>query len=592
MARVWFDAATLEVIEPTEADAAAREEIGKIYARLDAAAGKTDVLLSVALPDAVAGSPTRKAPLAEWLKQWDSIREPGVKYTSKTEIAGVSLAGSEATVRVRQSATTTRDGTTRSSAATNTDKWARQDRDWKLKESLMTSYREVEPPTDPESTKRVVAELKQKIVPLNTPEAGKPYEDLAAFGKAVGDARIVALGEATHGTREIFQMKHRLLEYPVEEKGFTVFAIEANWPESQSLDRYVKTGEGDPKAGLREMYFWTWQTEEVLAMVEWMRAYNKDAGKRPKLSFTSFDMQTYKVALGRVVEYLTANAPADVATVESAYAKLRELVTSQKFPDPLFREAVPGAKRVVELMESQREALTKASSPAAFRDALQAARIVVQAAEVRTPGATSSYRDQMMAKNTEWLASEAFPGEKIVLWAHNGHVGTNGSEGFRPMGSWLRDVYRDRMYVLGFAIHKGDVRAVTWENGRSIGLISSPVPAAPEGSGSAVLSAAGTPIFFLNMKSLEGAETLSAWLGRRHLFRQCGAAWNREDAVNNNMGSSVLSRSFDGLIFFEESHAARGPELGCLRIPLRREAHDRSQDAAGQHDLEVIVARE
>ncbi len=157
---------------------------------------------------------------------------------------------------------------------------------------MVWSGAETQPPTDPETVKRVAAELRQRAVPLTTAEAGNPYQDLAAFGKAIGDARVVALGEATHGTREIFQMKHRLLEYLVKEKGFTVFAIEANWPESMAVDRYIKTGEGDPRKALADMYFWTWQTEEVLAMVEWMRAYNQAAGSRPQVSFTSFDMQT------------------------------------------------------------------------------------------------------------------------------------------------------------------------------------------------------------------------------------------------------------------------------------------------------------
>ena len=157
---------------------------------------------------------------------------------------------------------------------------------------------------DPETVKLVVAELKQRAAPLATVVAGNKMDDLAAFGKAVGDARIVALGEASHGTREFFQMKHRLLEYLVKEKGFTVFAIEGNWPEALAADRYIKTGEGDAKAALAAMYFWTWQTEEVRDMVEWMRAFNQAPGPHPTLTFTSFDMQTGRVAGQQALDYL------------------------------------------------------------------------------------------------------------------------------------------------------------------------------------------------------------------------------------------------------------------------------------------------
>lgn len=84
--------------------------------------------------------------------------------------------------------------------------------------------------------------LKANAVALSTTEPGGPYADLAPFGQVVGSARIVALGEATHGTREFFRMKHRLLEYLVKEMGFNTFAIETPWAEANRINHYVQTG--------------------------------------------------------------------------------------------------------------------------------------------------------------------------------------------------------------------------------------------------------------------------------------------------------------------------------------------------------------
>ena len=208
-------------------------------------------------------------------------------------------------------------------------------------------------------------------------------DDLVAFGKAVGDARIVALGEASHGTREFFQMKHRLLEYLVKEKGFTVFASEANWRESLAVDRYVKTGPGDPSRAVGNVLL-EWNTEEVLAMIEWMRAYNQAAG-RPLLTFTSFDMQTPTVAAQRVVEYLRTTLPPEAATIET----------------------VEQAQKIVGLFDARRAELVERSSPAAWRDARQAADIVRQALTLRAKAASPGYRDEMMARNVEWCAGWA-----------------------------------------------------------------------------------------------------------------------------------------------------------------------------------------
>ena len=140
--------------------------------------------------------------------------------------------------------------------------------------------------------------LKQNVVPLRSCEAGQGFEDLAPLKRMVGDARIVALGECTHGTREVFQMKHRILEYLASQCGFTIFSIEANMPEAYRLNDYVLKGKGDPAKLIGGMYFWTWNTEEVLAMVQWMRQFNLSG--KGRLEFTGFDMQTPDVAMENV----------------------------------------------------------------------------------------------------------------------------------------------------------------------------------------------------------------------------------------------------------------------------------------------------
>ncbi len=142
---------------------------------------------------------------------------------------------------------------------------------------------------------------------FETVEAGHGFEDLQRLKAVIGDARIVALGECTHGSREIFRMKHRLTEFLATEIGFTIFSIEANMPEAYRVNDYVLGGDGDPIRLIRGMYFWTWSTEEVLDMVEWMRRFN--AGGQGRIEFTGFDMQTPDVAMRIVSDFVTANEP-------------------------------------------------------------------------------------------------------------------------------------------------------------------------------------------------------------------------------------------------------------------------------------------
>ena len=156
-------------------------------------------------------------------------------------------------------------------------------------------------------------------VRLTTPEAGNGFSDMQPLKKIVGDSRIVALGEATHGTREFFQLKHRMLEFLATEMGFSIFSIEANMPEAYRLNEYVLEGKGDPAQLLKGMYFWTWDTEEVLAMIKWMREFNQSG--KGRLQFTGFDMQTPTVAAEIVKDF--------AAKYDPEYApKIREAASS------------------------------------------------------------------------------------------------------------------------------------------------------------------------------------------------------------------------------------------------------------------------
>jgi hypothetical protein len=163
--------------------------------------------------------------------------------------------------------------------------------------------------------------LRAHAIPISTPEAAHGFDDLRPLKDVIGDARIVALGECTHGTREVFQMKHRLVEYLASELKFTIFSIEANMPEAYRLNDYVLEGKGDPKELIAGMYFWTWNTEEVLAMVEWMRAFNRSG--KGRIEFTGFDMQTPDVAMDVVLDFLKRADTERVKAVEAVYTPLR-----------------------------------------------------------------------------------------------------------------------------------------------------------------------------------------------------------------------------------------------------------------------------
>jgi erythromycin esterase-like protein len=546
--RVWVDDVSFEVVStPAAATAEARRDFEELYAQVDAAytGGDTAAIAALATPDAQIRIGSTRLALSAALAEIRAGIQSGSQYRSKSTVTSVSLANDGATISVNNESTLTSQGAARVTVTVNRDTWVKTPAGWKLKESSLITHREVTPPTDVETAAPVIAELKQRAIPLAA--------DFSAFGRAIGNARIVALGEAAYGTREFFELKRRLLEYLVKEKGFTVFAIEANWPDALAVDRYIKTGEGDPKAALPGI----WHTAEMFAVVGWMREFNKAPGKHPILTFSAFDMQSTRLAAQRALAYLKQYAPDEAGPAEVAYTEAQDLEArrAQMFDEGAAAAAAHAAS-VLTLLDSRHAQLVAASSTAAWRDARQAAAIVYQACTMRIQSKGQGYHDEAMAGNVAWLASEAYPNEKIVLWAHNSHVAFGAGDG-KPMGAWVRQRYGKQYYAVGFGFRRGQLRAIGSRGGQYTGMAVQIAPESPEGSGDAILSGAGVPLFFLDMARVPTAGPLGEWLAETHLFHEAGLVWNLDDP-DSNLQPKALSKLYDGLIFIEETHAPRG----------------------------------
>ena len=170
--------------------------------------------------------------------------------------------------------------------------------------------------------------IRSSAIPLSTAEAGHGFDDMKPLARVVGNARLVALGEATHGTREFFQLKHRILEFLASQMGFTLFAIEANMPEAYRLNDFVLNGNGDPAKLIKGMHFWTWDTQEVLDMVLWMREFNRSG--KGRVEFTGFDMQYPQVANDVVREF--------VVKADPEYARVLARASEMALAPPLLQQ--------------------------------------------------------------------------------------------------------------------------------------------------------------------------------------------------------------------------------------------------------------
>jgi erythromycin esterase len=398
------------------------------------------------------------------------------------------------------------------------------------------------------NTSTITAWVKKHAIPLKTVEAGSGFEDMAPLKQLISSARIVAVGEATHGTREFFQLKHRIFEFLVEQMGFTVFAIEANLPEARPVNDYILTGGGDPREALEGLYSWTWKTEEVLSLIKWMRAYNADPAHKRKVKFYGFDMQMPNVGVANVLAYLQR--------VDPEYAKkAAELLsgvpmTAEKrilfaFSAGLNQKVVEQVGELLEHIDSLPHSETGWSE--ARRDAL----VVRQAVQLMIAGDKGlSLRDEAMAANVEWILDQEGPESKIMLWAHNGHVRTTSSAGTTWMGGHLRRRYGNELVTMGFVFNQGSFQAMEVDKG----VREFTVGPAPSGSLDAVLAATKIPLFAVDLRTVD-KRPVADWFRNPQKSREVGANFSENQELK--LLEQPPAEAFDVLLFVEKTSRAR-----------------------------------
>ena len=446
---------------------------------------------------------------------------------------------------------------------------------WVLLSVCLLAACEIEAEGDGVATRdlalRAVADASHTITAV---APGDSAGDLEFLGDYIGDARVVGLGEATHGTREFFQLKHRVIQYLVERKGFRTFAIEAVFEPSIRIDRYIKGGEGDVEALVNGLGFWTWDTEEVIELVEWMRAYNARGGD--PLNFYGFDVQGGGDALKRALAFVAAHARDETAALRAGFGpylsfdelegEARELART-RLNSPANLTGMHRAVTDLSLYIERNEALLTASAGADdYRLAQGAARVAVwwlamalqpdEWTYLRSTSATD-VRDRGMADMVHWIRAVGGDEERIALWAHNAHVGKiSDADGDRMMGMLLENELGSDYYAIGFAFERGSFQAFRPATEEQAAVfMEHTVGAADEDSVDGLLADVGSDVFFVDLGRASRAISVRKWLGEPRRMRWTGARYSDElEALHPPV--PVLAM-FDGLIFVRDTTRAR-----------------------------------
>ncbi len=417
----------------------------------------------------------------------------------------------------------------------------------------------------------LVNSVRQEAQPLlGTAEDYNPLLDL------IGDSPIVLLGEASHGTHEFYRARADITRRLIQEKGFNAVAVEADWPDAYRVNRYVQGVSDDATsvealADFKRFPAWMWRNADVLDFVGWLYSYNASSGSvKSKVGFYGPDLYSLYTSIEMVLKYL------DKVDLEAASrARYRYSCFEHFGEDPQaygyassFGFSAPCANEVVEQLAELRQK----AQPYMQMDGRiaadeyfyveQNARLIKNAEEYHrgmfADGAKSwNRRDRHMVETLIALVdhiNSQVGQAKIVLWAHNSHLGDASAtemsqRGEINVGQLVRERYGTEAVLVGFTTYTGTVTAASsWGSPAERKRIRP----APSGSYENLFHQAGVPDFMLNFRDAGGVAT---GLGGERLERAIGVIYLPETERISHYFYASMPRQFDAVLHFDETRA-------------------------------------
>ena len=420
-------------------------------------------------------------------------------------------------------------------------------------------------------------------------EQAEPFDsiesvDLTALLDRIGDSRVVLIGEASHGTSEFYRMRQRITSELIREKGFQRIGIEGDWPDVERIDEYVRTRKPNPNRK-REIFQrfpdWMWRNQEMLQFVDWLKRHNQSCSDvKDRVGIHGLDLYSLYSSIHEVMAYLEERG--DDEKIEAARARYASLLAYEPEPQDYGQAVEFGFERkheaevIAMLNDLFKERLKIAAEQREIIfDAEQNARVVANAEEYyrsifRRGRESWNLRDSHMFETMQQLL-DLYDGDsgKIVVWAHNSHLGDArytemSRRGEHNIGQLAREHFGDAAYSIGFGTHSGTVAAAdNW--GHPVEIKS--VNPSMDGSHEQLCHLSRQGNFMLPLRQARMHE-----IGREVKYeRAIGVIYRPETEFVSHYFEADLPGQFDEYIWFESSEAVT--PLGKDRAPEMEEGH-------------------
>ncbi|CAO1660777.1 Carboxylic ester hydrolase [Halomonas sp. NYA30] len=383
-----------------------------------------------------------------------------------------------------------------------------------------------------------------------------------------GDAKIVLLGEASHGTSEFYRARAAITRRLIEQHNFNIVAVEADWPDAAYIDRYVRhrAATSDDRQAFTRFPAWMWHNEEVATFTEWLRQHNAELPFSQRTSFRGLDIYSLRASLFAVLDYLDRIDPEAAQAARQRYGCLTPWQSEPAlYGHALLQEEQDTCEEAVveqlqALLEHRIEYMAKEGEEAYF-NATQNAR-VVRAAEqyyrLMYRGSTQSWnlRDRHMFDTLQQVIEAKGADAKVVVWAHNSHIGNAsatemGWQGQFNIGELCRTAYGDQAVLIGFGTHTGIVAAAdNWDSPMKIKQI---VPSRAD-SFERIFHETQLPRALIELRNPQHSKVREQ-LTQTRLERAIGVIYRPESEYYSHYFKASLAEQFDAYVWFDETTA-------------------------------------
>jgi erythromycin esterase-like protein len=419
-------------------------------------------------------------------------------------------------------------------------------------------------------------------------DAGEPLPDIddPAFGELFdrfGDARVVLLGEASHGTSEFYRARAAISRRLIERHGFTIVAVEADWPDAATIDRYVRhrppthqsgTLMGTQKKGregvltaVERVPTWLWRNPDVDAFIRWIREHNACRPYEQMCGFYGLDLYNLSGSMRAVIDFLDQQDPELARLAHRRYGCLEpwadnpQLYGRYSLLEGYARCEVGVIQMLKDLLTKQIDCFGEDCDE--WLDAQANARLVKDAEayyRVMYHGSAESWnlRDTHMFETLTHILDVKGPSAKAIVWAHNSHIG---NAAFTDMGrnrdeinigQLTRERFGEKARLIGFGTHTGTVAAADdWDEPMKVKRVR---PSMPE-SYERLSYESGVPRFLLDLREGHADERLTDGLMATRLERFIGVIYRPETERWSHYSEAILPKQFDAWLWFEETSA-------------------------------------